>query len=248
MRRLMGYPVTQGVGVADAAAELAGLLLSTGSFEDLLQEVSELTVRTVGGVSSASVTLAEHNRIVTVAHSDEVANQLDGYQYEHESGPCLDALSRGHTVESTDLRHEPRWHSFPAVALEHAVLACLAIPLLVRDQPVGVLNLYARTTDALTGPDRPLAHLLAGQATVAITAALRNFDRLTLSDHLRAALSSRSTIDQAIGIVMARRNCSADDAFGMLRAVSQRRNVKLRVVAGELVASVGDGAGRIAHG
>ena len=66
----------------------------------------------------------------------------------------------------------------------------------------------------------------------------RHYDEITLSDHLRAALSSRSIIDQAIGIVMAQQRCSPDEAFGLLRAVSQQRNIKLREVAANLVTAV----------
>jgi AmiR/NasT family two-component response regulator len=52
------------------------------------------------------------------------------------------------------------------------------------------------------------------------------------------ALASRSVIDQAVGIVMAQRRCTAEDAFATLLTVSQRRNVKLRAVAAELVSAV----------
>src|SRR6185437_8217837 len=54
-------------------------------------------------------------------------------------------------------------------------------------------------------------------------------------DHLRIALFSRSVIDQAIGIVLAQRRGDPDTAFAILRTISQRRNVKLRTVAAELV-------------
>ena len=86
--------------------------------------------------------------------------------------------------------------------------------------------------------DSQLASLLAGQAAIAVTAALRHYDEVTLSDHLRIALSSRSVIDQAIGIVIAQRRCDPETAFAMLRTISQRRNVKLRVVAAELVEAI----------
>jgi AmiR/NasT family two-component response regulator len=45
-------------------------------------------------------------------------------------------------------------------------------------------------------------------------------------------------IDQAIGIVMARERCSADEAFDVLRRVSQQRNTKLRDVVADLVSAV----------
>jgi hypothetical protein len=111
----------------------------------------------------------------------------------------------------------------------------LSTPLIVDGKPVGVLNLYASTPRAFSAVDRQLAGLLAGQAAIAITAALRHYDEVTLADHLRLALSSRSVIDQAIGIVMAQRRCSPEEAFATLRTISQRRNIKLRHIAAELV-------------
>jgi AmiR/NasT family two-component response regulator len=45
-------------------------------------------------------------------------------------------------------------------------------------------------------------------------------------------------IDQATGIVMARDRCGYDEAFAKLRAASQKRNLKLREVAAEMVTEV----------
>lgn len=98
-----------------------------------------------------------------------------------------------------------------------------------------MLNLYARAPRAFSAVDRQLAELLAGQAAIAVTAALRHYDEVTLSDHLRIALPSRSVIDQAIGIVIAQQGGGPEEAFTALRTISQRRNIKLRVVAAELV-------------
>jgi len=113
------------------------------------------------------------------------------------------------------------------------------VPLIVDGKPVGVLNVYARTPKAFGAMDRQLMQLLAGQAAIAVTAALRHYDEVTLFDHLRTALCSRSVIDQAIGIVMAQQRGTPAQAFAALRTISQRRNIKLRLVATELVETVG---------
>jgi len=52
---------------------------------------------------------------------------------------------------------------------------------------------------------------------------------------LRSALASRDVIGQAKGVIMVVHGCSADQAFAMLRALSQRTNVKLRDVAAQVV-------------
>jgi AmiR/NasT family two-component response regulator len=86
-------------------------------------------------------------------------------------------------------------------------------------------------------PDsRAAAGALTGLAAATVTAALRHYDEATLTDHLRTALSSRSVIDQAIGIIIGMQRCPPDTAFDILRTVSQNRNIPLRDVAADLVA------------
>lgn len=140
-------------------------------------------------------------------------------------------------VDAPDLARETRWADYPRIALGHGIHSVHSIPLVVNHAPVGVLNLYARAPHGFGAEQRQLVTLLAGQATLVLTAALRHYDEVSLSEHLRTALSSRSVIDQAIGIVMAAQRCPPDEAFTTLRTMSQRRNVKLRVVATELVAA-----------
>jgi AmiR/NasT family two-component response regulator len=73
-------------------------------------------------------------------------------------------------------------------------------------------------------------------AAATVTATLRHYDEASLTDHLRTALSSRSVIDQAIGIIMGLQRCPPQTAFDVLRTVSQNRNIPLREVAADLVA------------
>lgn len=187
---------------------------------------------------TCGITLADQGRVFTVAAADELAIELDEHQYELDVGPCLQALASGEVVDAPDLGIESRWESYPTIAMGHGILGVYSVPLIVGGKPVGVLNLYARTANAFGTLDRQLAGLVAGQAAIAVTAALRHYDEVTLSDHLRIALSSRSVIDQAIGIVMAQQRGTPEQAFAVLRTISQRRNIKLRVVAAELVETI----------
>lgn len=52
---------------------------------------------------------------------------------------------------------------------------------------------------------------------------------------LRRALTSRATIDQAKGMIMAERHCGADEAFQLLAKMSKDTNVPLKDVASALV-------------
>jgi hypothetical protein len=63
---------------------------------------------------------------------------------------------------------------------------------------------------------------------------------VAIDDDLGAACVRRprirpAVIDQALGIIMGQRRCSADEAFAVLREVSQTGNIKLREVATRLI-------------
>lgn len=219
-------------------AEIAGLLLQTATFLDVVQGVAELAARAVPRATTCGITLNESDRIYTVASADALANLLDERQYELEVGPCLEALVSRETVQVEDFAAESRWDGYPQIVLAHGIRSSLSVPMVAGDRAYGAVNLYSDTTGTWDAASRQLAELITGQATIAVTAALRSFDETTLSEHLRTALRSRTVIDQAIGVIMGQSRCDADTAFAMLRTVSQRRNVKLRTVAAELIAGI----------
>ena len=93
---------TSSLPAGSALSELAALLLSTERFEDLVQGVAELSVRTVGSAATCGITLAQDGRVITVGSSDSLATQLDELQYEHR------AWRRSRSVKWSKLSTWPR--------------------------------------------------------------------------------------------------------------------------------------------
>jgi len=231
----MSEPVN---GLTPAAlTELAGLLMATSSFEDLMQSIADLSGRAVPAASTCGITLSENGHVITVASADPLARLLDEQQYEVEDGPCLQALRTGQVVLSDDLSRETRWDGYPAMAVAQGVRSVYSSPLQVGKRPIGALNLYATTAGAFTTDSQTAAAQLTALTAATITAAMRHYDQATLTDHLKTALSSRSVIDQAIGIIIGMQRCPPQTAFDILRTVSQNRNIPLREIAAELVAT-----------
>jgi AmiR/NasT family two-component response regulator len=82
------------------------------------------------------------------------------------------------------------------------------------------------------------AERFAQSASIAVGIAARMAQQAVLTDQLRASLASRSVIDQAPGVIMGEERPTAEEAFEILRAVSQNRNIKLRQVAENVVCRV----------
>jgi GAF domain-containing protein len=115
------------------------------------------------------------------------------------------------------------------------VHSALSLPLLLPDQVVGAINVYARGKDVFDEHAAKLGELFAAPAAVAVHNAQVLTQALNLTIQLQTALSSRPVIDQAIGLLRGRTGATAEEAFARLRAISQHENVKLAVVAQRIV-------------
>jgi hypothetical protein len=102
------------------------------------------------------------------------------------------------------------------------------------DPTKGTLTFFGDAPGAFGPQNRALAEAYAAVATLAIRSALTHLRSSVHEEQLREAIESRDVIGQAKGILMARENCSAEEAFEILRRASQRENLKLRAIAARL--------------
>jgi GAF domain-containing protein len=218
--------------------ELHGALLSTESVEQFLHEMAVMAARLGRGGLSCGMTMQPSGQPVTVACSDQVAARVDEVQYELDDGPCLHAMRDGRMVRIEDTAEKAHWPEFEALAAAHGIRSCLALPLNADGKPVGALNLYSGKASAFGAAEARRAENFAENASGALSLAMRLASHAALIAQLRSSLTSRTVIDQALGIIMAREHCTQARAFAILRAASQNSNVKLRDIASAVVTSV----------
>lgn len=230
--------------LSEALTELAALLLRAETVDDLMEKIAQLVHRYVPAEPSCAILLAVAERTLTIGSSDERARLLDERLYDVEEGPSGQALRTGEIVISQDLAAEARWGGYPAMARARGIESLHASPLHVRGSVLGVLTIYATKPHAFGAAERALIADVAALGAAGMAATLRNFDETGMSNHLRAALATRSVIDQAIGIVVGLRRIPPPRAFVLLRNASQRRNIRLAVLAADLIQEVATGGDR----
>lgn len=213
----------------DVFAEVARSLAGEDTLEATLQRIVEQAVQTVRGAEFASMSLIRARKeVTTVTATDDVCRRVDEVQYETGQGPCLDAIWDEETVLVNDLSATDRWPEFSARAATIGVCSILAFRLFLHEDRMGALNLYASEPGSFTDECRHLGAAFAAHAAVA-------WDHAREAEGLRAANDTRALIGQAQGVLMAQRKITPDAAFALLRGASQRRNVKLRDLAQEVV-------------
>jgi GAF domain-containing protein len=221
----------------DAFAQLGRIKLNETDIDGVLRKVADLAKRTISGVDEASVTVIRGKNAHTAAYTGDLALSLDEWQYVERAGPCLEAATTGATVSVNEIADESRWPGYIPHAMEAGVRSSLSVGLPLYERVTGALNLYATKPDAFDEDATVLAQTFSGYAAVALANAHLYAATATLAQHLQAAMENRAVIEQAKGIVMADRRCTADEAFAILSQLSQDTNRKLRDVAATLVAN-----------
>ncbi len=181
--------------------------------------------------------LGEDGRPTTGVFTDQRSPDIDAAQYESGRGPCLDSWRLGKVVRLDDMDAAAAdYPEFAAAAQAHGVQSTLSLPLVVGDERLGALNLYARIPGGFSSDDEALGTDLAATAAVVLANATAFWAASELSDQLGQAMRSRAVIEQAKGVLMGRSpKMTADEAFDVLRKASQRENIKVRDIAQRIV-------------
>ncbi len=202
--------------------------LTPGDLDHTLTQISAAAVEVMPEVDYASFTVRHADQTLTTeAPTAGLLIPLDVAQYELREGPCYDAATDGSHVISPDLATDDRFPRYAAVAVASGIRAQVGLRLFEGPRGDGALNLYSHQRGAFRDWGA-LEALFAHQACVAIAYARE-------IDDLQQAVRTRKAIGQAIGILMERYGLTDQRAFAFLSRLSQHRNVKLRIVAQELV-------------
>ncbi|MFD5144007.1 GAF and ANTAR domain-containing protein [Streptomyces sp. NPDC058401] len=233
--------------LAKAFVELADNLVADF---DLIDFLRMLTDRCVGmlDVNAAGVLLADRNgELRVMAASDERVRTLELFQLQNDEGPCLECFHTGVPVTIADLSTESaRWPRFTAQARHGGYSAVQALPMRLRDEVVGALNLFRALPGPFDPAATPIAQALADVATISLLQQRSSQQSTVLNEQLQTALNSRVLIEQAKGKLAERLGIGMEEAFSALRGYARAHNRRLSDLAGAFVDGTEPLAGLVA--
>jgi transcriptional regulator with GAF, ATPase, and Fis domain len=220
-------------------ARIAGLSLADHTVQSLLDEVCLLARDAVPGAVEVSMTVVQQDRPRTVATTGARALRLDERQYELNHGPCVDGTAAGQLVHVRDMATDARWPTYTPLALELGIHCSLGLPLPVQRDLVSALNVYAEEPDAYGAESIALAEDLASYAAISLVNMHDIETNQATAASLRSAMESRAVIEQARGMLMAERRCTAEVAFDLMVTLAQATDRSLRELAQHMVDEIG---------
>jgi transcriptional regulator with GAF, ATPase, and Fis domain len=217
--------------LAEAFVTLADTLVTD---YDVIDVLHRLTLECVDllRVDAAGLLLSDQRGTLQMAAaSTERARVVELFQLQSDEGPCLDCFRTSQPIAAPDLRGRTEWPRFVTHTLDTGYRSVHAVPLRLRTETIGALNLFSIQPRAL-GPDElRIAQALADVATIGILQERAIRRREVLAEQLQVALNSRIVIEQAKGVLAERGQLEMERAFEVLRGHARSTQQRLSDVA-----------------
>jgi ANTAR domain/GAF domain len=224
--------------LSETFVDLADTMVADFDVIDFLHLLTDRSVRLLSA-SAAGVVLADpRGELRVAAASSEAAGLVELFQIQNDEGPCLDCFRTGRPVTVADLAGPgQRWPRFAAAACRAGFRVVEALPMRLRDQVIGALNLFGEGPGSFGQAEARIGQALADVATIGLLHEQNVRRSEAVAEQLQAALTSRVVIEQAKGKLAERLGIDMDQSFRLLRDYARTRNLRLTEVARDFVAS-----------
>lgn len=216
--------------------ELADTLVNDFDVVDFLHLLTRRATELLDAAEAGLLMADPGGTLHVMASSSERTRSLELFQLQNEDGPCLDCYRTGTPVIAEDLNAETgRWPRFGPEARAIGFASVHALPMRLRHEIIGVLNLFGARPGRLSDADITAGQAMADIATIGILQQRAIHQSHVTVDQLQGALTSRIIIEQAKGIVAERSGIAMEEAFERLRHYGRQHNRRLGEIARELV-------------
>lgn len=216
--------------------ELADSLVIDYDVVDLLHTLVERCAL-IFDATDAGILLPDNTGALQVVASTSERSQLISLlQLRAEEGPCVDAYVTGLLVTVDNIAATyARWPMFATSASEVGYQSMHAIPLRLRGDTIGSLNLFRDQAGQLDPDDSAAAQALADVATIGILQQRALHQSDIAREQLQHALDSRVLIEQAKGVLSQLEGIDVAEAFQRIRSRARNTGTRLSVIAEQII-------------
>jgi GAF domain-containing protein len=218
--------------LARVFVELADTLVEEFDVVEFLHMLTERCVELLNADAAGLMLADQRGNLQLVASTVERAQLLELFELQAGEGPCLECFSTGRAITNVDLPEaRARWPVFSAAAVQAGFRSTHALPMRLRGQVIGALNLFADRQVRLDEDDVAIGQAMADVATIGLLHERNLREQTVLSEQLQTALHSRVLIEQAKGVLAARADITVTEAFTRMRTHARGSGLTLTGVA-----------------
>ncbi|RZT28024.1 GAF domain-containing protein [Kribbella sp. VKM Ac-2569] len=222
--------------LASVFVELADTLVAGFDVIDFLHTLTERSVELLQADAAGLILVDPQGQLHVLASTTDEARLLELFELQNSEGPCLECFTAGQPVVNIDLAEvQARWPRFQAATTAAGYRSVHALPLRLRGQVIGAMNLFCRDRSSLSDDDIAVGQALADVATIGLLQERTVRHGEIVAEQLQGALNSRVLIEQAKGVLAERAGLGVDAAFAVLRTYARRNGRHLSEVAAAVI-------------
>lgn len=222
--------------LVEVFVELADTLVDDYDVIDFMHTLTEAVVELLDAQAAGLMLSDQRGNLQVVASSSEESRTLELYELQHDQGPCMESYREGIPVTNVDPETaEERWPGFGAAVKASNFTSVHAVPMRLRTDVIGALNVFLARPGQLTDADIALGQGLADIATIGLLQERTSQERNVHAEQLQGALNSRILIEQAKGMYAERHGVEVAEAFSTMRKHARNTGQPLLTVATQVV-------------
>jgi GAF domain-containing protein len=215
---------------------LADTLVADYDVVDLLHTLINTCAELLDAAGAGLTLAATGGQLEVLASTSEESRLVELMQLRAGEGPCVEAYLTGTVVAVSDVDDVADvWPLFARNALAQGFRSVHCIPMQLRGQTIGSLNLFRNSLGMLPDDDISVARGLADIATIGILHQRAISESDVAREQLQNALDSRVLIEQAKGVLAHTHSFGMNDAFTLLRNHARQNGARLQDVARDVV-------------
>ena len=215
----------------DLLSEVSRTIVSDHYIKEILHLIVTMTAKVMDSKICSVMLLDEKKEELVIAATQSLSNE-----YVNKPNLKVGQSISGRVVlekrplKVLDVTKEPGY-MFPDVARKEGFVSLLSVPMMIKDQVVGVINSYTTREHTFTKEEIDILQAVANQAAVAI-------ENTNLSHEILAAkeaLESRKLVERAKGILMRELGLNEDEAYRKIHKKSMDTRKTMKEVAEAII-------------
>ena len=215
----------------ETLSKISGAITSDLYLEDILKLIVNLTANVMSAKICSLWLLDEKTNELRIRATQAMSQvYLEERSLKPGEGIVGLVVKEKKPVSIVNVLEDPRYKE-KELAKKEKLVSMLSVPMIVKDNAIGVINCYTTSEYEFTKGDIALLSTIANQAAVAI----QNTELIVRTRIIQEELESRKKIEKAKGILMKDQDISEDEAYKMIRKASMDKRVNMKDIAEAII-------------
>jgi transcriptional regulator with GAF, ATPase, and Fis domain len=220
---------------AQAFVDAAAAMVQDRDVADTLAKLLLDCARFTGADAIGLLVSDERGSLEVLSATSHQITELEIYQLQHDTGPCIDAVRSGTAVSAgSEGEIRDRWGAVGEAIVKANFHAVQGVPLRWHGRTIGAMNAFHRDPGTVDDETQVLLQAFADVATVVIVQSTE-LSSTELNERIRLALAGRTVIEQAKGVLAHTAQVDMATAYDLLVGRAGENGSSLTQTAARIV-------------